>query len=336
VKYESKEWGAVPELLRTEWALSLGGLRLRAGRVPWQDPLGYIAGGLFDGVEASVDAGAGEFHAAAFYTGFLYKKTARITMTDEEAAAAALPLDYGDFAGTYLAPRRLLAAAGFEHPGIAETLRLKTALIAQYDLRPEELRLHTGYLAARAALPLGSSLTASAGAAAELILTDRDGRLTQALAFAGDLGLDWALPTAIPDRLSLLGRYSSGGGSTGSPVVGAFTPVTTEPQGRVLRAKLSSLSMIQAAWRARLRRDLSLSAEAAWFIRGDPAAWKGRPSGPSGRLLGAEFFAETHWSPVPDLQLRLGGGAFLPALGNTAPSDPPFWRVELGLLLAAY
>ena len=333
---EREEWSAAPELLRTELTLRpAGGLVLRAGRLPWEDPLGFIAGGLFDGAAFTAAQGEGEWSAALFYTGLLYKRAANITITEAEEAAWAEPLD-GSRPRSYFASRRLLAALGWEHPGIAELLSLRTALILQCDLRPAAdlaggPRFHSGYLAASAYLPLGDMWSASAGAVLEAALSSKTaegGALENGVALAGEAALSFFPPTDFPDRVTLLGRFSSG---SAGPFA-AFVPVTTEPQGRILRAKLSGLSMIRASWEARLHRSFTLTAEASSFM----SAAESGGNGEGVRVLGTEFFAEALWSPLSDLQLRLGGGAFAPALGNASPGDPLRWRVKLDLLLAVY
>jgi len=40
------------------------------------------------------------------------------------------------------------------------------------------------------------------------------------------------------------------------------------------------------------------------------------------------------WSPASDLQINLGGGIFLPSLGNVAPNEKNFWRIEINAIFS--
>ena len=53
-------------------------------------------------------------------------------------------------------------------------------------------------------------------------------------------------------------------------------------------------------------------------------------------FLGNEFFARLLWSPASDLQISLGGGIFLPSMGNVAPKVDNLWRVELGVVFSLF
>ena len=129
----------MPELLRTEFLLKeLGlfnlGTELRIGRQYYSDPLGYIADGLFDGLRLTLRTGSGSFSAGAWYTGLLYKKRAIIEMTAEEQVSYSKAVDYGDFMGTYFAPRRIVSALDWEHPSLAGLLNTRFSLLGQFDI----------------------------------------------------------------------------------------------------------------------------------------------------------------------------------------------------------
>ena len=116
--YTDENWSFVPELLRTEFTWLFDNADFRAGRMFYSDPLGFIAEGLFDGARFSFDTMLGTFSAGAWYTGFLYKKRANISMTAGELSNYHAELDYGDFSNTYFAPSRFFAALEWEHPGL--------------------------------------------------------------------------------------------------------------------------------------------------------------------------------------------------------------------------
>jgi hypothetical protein len=84
---------------------------------------------------------------------------------------------------------------------------------------------------------------------------------------------------------------------------------------------------------------MSLTAEWAYFIRTDtvsfyddrePERLKGE-----GYFLGAELWGAVRWTPLPDLALSLGGGAFFPGLGDAFSSGAALrWKAALTLILS--
>ena len=77
----------------------------------------------------------------------------------------------------------------------------------------------------------------------------------------------------------------------------------------------------------------------SYFITSDKGTYLGYPllgKASSGHFLGNEFFARLFWSPVSDLQVNLGGGAFLPSMGNAASKAEIAWRVELNLIFSLF
>jgi len=315
IDYERDVIRFVPELLRTEFTWLFGIGDLKAGRIYYSDPLGFIANGLFDGARVSIPTEAGTFSAAAMYSGLLYKRRANITMTAEETEAYAREPDIDDFAGTYFAPGRFAAALEWEHLSLGP-LQVRAALLGQFDTGGG---LHSQYIAAKIALPL-RAITFDLGACLELIQNDG----TFETAAAAELGLYAALPTPLQDRLSFTARYSGG----------AFLPLTTREQGDILKAKLSGLSLVSLDYTARLFPTFAAGISTTYFIRSDLETYTAYPiTGDSdGYFLGNEFFVRLMWSPFSDLQINLGGGIFLPSLGDAAPDADAAWRVELNLI----
>jgi len=324
--YENETWSAAPELLRTEFSTRAGSLVFALGRVQYTDPLGFIADGLFDGARLTYDTEqAGTFNLGAFYTGLLSKKRINITMTGEELDSFNSEIDYSDFAGSYFAPRRFIAALGWQHPGLGEFIRAKAAIISQSDLG--DSRLHSQYLALNFAAPVNLFVFGLGGA---LELIENDGDI--GLGLAGELVVSCNLPTAAEDVLSLRGRFSSGTTEDGD--IKAFLPVTTIYQGEALKAKLSGLSILSLDYLARVNKNFSASLISSYFIRSDLATYA--LYGDEGYFLGNEFFGRLIWSPVSDIQLNLGGGIFLPSMGNASPKADPVWRIDLNIILALY
>jgi len=293
----------IPELLRTElsWRFDIGDLK--AGRMYYVTPLPFIAEGLFDGARFSLDTAMGSFSIGAMYTGLLYKKRANIAMTENEQSSNSSKLDYSNFSSTYFAPKRIIPVVGWEYPNLLDIIRVRLALLGQFDLSDE--KLNSQYLAARLTMPV-KAFVIDLGGCLETI-QDSGGF---EVAFAGELGFGWMLPVFAQSQLSLLGRYSSG----------AFQPVTTMPQGEVFKKRLSGLSMISLDYTARFNRYVSAGLSSSFFA----------DSGAS--FLGNEFFGKLYWSPASDLWLNLGGGLFIPYKENTGN----LWRLELNAVFSLY
>ena len=144
----------------------------------------------------------------------------------------------------------------------------------------------------------------------------------------------WNLPTELDNRLSLFGRFSSG--KVGDSSLAAFVPINTRYQGDVLRAKPSGISIISLDYSARLHRTLAAGLTGSYIILSDKGTYQGVIPGKDGYLLGAELYGRLLWSPISDLSLNLGGGIFLPSLGNADPNADLQWRVELSAVIALY
>ena len=323
--FQNNPWSAIPELLRTEFSWGFGNSEIKLGRMHYGDPMGFIAQGLFDGAQFSAGTKAGNFSAGAWYTGLLYKKRTEITMTGDELNSFYSDLDYSHFYNTYFAPKRVIAALGWEHPGLKDFLRARFDILGQFDLEGTEL--HSQYAALKVSMPIGNFFF-DLGGCFELIENKSD----IGIGLAGELGIAWMLPTPIDDRLLLLGRFSSGELSGSS--INAFLPVTTSYQGEVLKVKLSALSKIGLDYLVKFHKTVSADISSFYFIQSDKGTvtWLGS----DGYFLGNEFFGRLIWSPVSDVLINLGGGVFLPRLGNAAPDADLLWRVELNLVLSLY
>ena len=319
----------VPELFRTDIRFRFGeSMVLRAGRMNYVDALGFIAGGLFDGAQFSLDALGGTVSAGLWYTGLLYKKTAHITMTADEALSYSENLDYSNFTDTYFAPRRLLFALDWSNPNITEWLRLKACLIGQFDLSGNEYLFHSQYLAVKAVIPYKNFVFDLGGC---FELSEADGKT--GVSFAGELGAAWSPPLSIENQLALLFRFSSG---KVNDSLTAFVPVTTEFHGDVLRVKLSGISMIRLDYTARLNEQFLLNVASSYFVLSDLVTYQGLPTGKEGNFLGNEFYGRVIWAPVSDLRLNVGGGVFLPSLGNADSGGKVLWRVDIGVALVIF
>jgi len=324
--WENSVMTVIPELLRTDFSWSFDNGEFKLGRMYYTDPLGFIATGLFDGANVSLDVGGGSVSFGAWYTGLLYKERANITMTQMEQRSYGALMDYSNFADTYFAPRRVLSAFGWEHQGLAEHIRVKLALLGQFDLAGEN-SLHSQYLEGKVSVPVNLFVFDLGGCLELIEFADE-----KKIALAGVMGISCMFSAA---RLSLSGRYSSG---VIQDSLTAFLPLTNVYQGDILQAKLSGLSVVSLDYLGRLRRTLSAGLAASCFIRSDLGTYAYPFSAVTrdGYIVGTEFFGHLWWNPVSDIQLNFGGGAFLPSLGNMAPDAFPSLRAEIGLILTLY
>jgi hypothetical protein len=326
---------ALPELGRTElvWAAAPS-LYLRLGRQRLQDATGLVAAGLFDGVAAGFSAAGSRFSAGVWYTGLLYNKTADIVMTLRDRSDYAKPFDLGWHEG-YFASRRALVSFEWEKPDISPRSALALGLLGQFDLNGGEDRLHTQYLYARFISRFASSLEFQADAVFGAGLEFQAGEDPDwGVFFAGGLGLAWT-PHA-DQRLSLRGLYSTPSLDAG---LRPFAPVSSVAQGQVFSPSLAGLSAFRAAYTLRPLSALSLTGEASYFIRSDTVSFADSREPDNlqeeGYFLGLEAYASAVWTPLPDLALTLGGGAFFPGLGDAFTEKTAIrWKAALGLILS--
>jgi len=331
------EFTIVPQLLRTEFIYNFGeGKELKAGRMDYADPLGFIANGLFDGAQFSFNIGnIGTLGIGAWYTGLLYKRNAKITLSGDDWTSYYTMLDYSQFMDTYFSSRRLIAAVDWDYPDVTDWLRLKAALIGQFDFNGFADKYHSQYLMVKGTIPF-EKFVFDLGFCVEMAEIKKeyaDSKLKTG--FAGELGIGWMPPTAMRDRLTFTGRFSTGTTKDDGAFT-AFAPITTETQGDVLLAKLSGLSMLRLDYTARPMDSLTFYIASSYFILSDLGTYKGFPAERNGHFLGNEFSGRLIWSPYSDLRLNLGGGIFLPVLGNTDSKSDPLWRVELSAILVIF
>jgi len=321
----------IPELLRTEFSFRSSALVVKAGRMYHSDPLGLIASGLFDGARVSYDSSVGSFYVGGWYTGLLYKKRINIEMTAADYEQTNVPLDTDNYWNAYFAPKRMLAGLGWEHLSLGGEASASAALLGQFDLSSGEA-LNSQYIAGKVSLPV-KAFSFGLGGGFELIQQENK----FGTGFVAELGLGFVPPIPLSSKLSLLARYASG--ETGGNAY-AFLPVTTVGQGNILGAKLSGVTMIQADYIAHLNNTFSAGISSSYFIRNDLKTYIGYPlpeeKNNGGNSLGNEFFARILWSPYSDIHANLGGGIFLPSMGDAAPNAGNNWRVELNVILLLY
>ncbi|MCL2881088.1 MAG: hypothetical protein FWF29_12665, partial [Treponema sp.] len=232
--------------------------------------------------------------------------------------------NWADFANTYAAPPRVLAALYGEFPGIPDGRgHLYAGLLAQFDLSNAQERFNTQYLLLRHSLSY-KSLDLNLAGAIELENTKAKG-IAGAYAVSLEGGL--LLPAALRSRLSLTLNWASGEG----PDAAAYFPIVREAQGMVFQPQFSGMMTIRAQYEARFFQSLSGNLGARYFIRTDTSSYVDPDLTDSSYFIGAELYAGLLWIPFSDLSFFLNGGAFLPKTGSAMTSDAPVrWLVNLG------
>jgi len=330
IGFKNGPFAIIPELTRTDVSLNFGNVNLNVGRMFYSDPLGITADGLFDGARVSFNTRNGDIRIGGWYTGLLYRDRASITMTPNELKSSNVEINYDDFANTYFAPKRFLAALEYDHPSIAGFIELKTSILTQYDLSDDNLNSH--YLTFALTVP-GKKVVLDLGGCFELI--DYKDKITPA--FAADVGFTYILPTKLERHIKLSARYSSG--VSEDETFGAFLPITTITQGEIPEAKFSGLSMLSLDFTGRLAKLLSANLSFTYFVRNDKGTYRYYPvteENLDGFFLGAEVFGRFIWTLSSEIRLNVGTGVFLPMLGDVAPEADILWRTKLNLAISLY
>jgi len=321
----------IPELTRTDVSFNFGNINLNAGRMFYGDPLGITANGLFDGARVSFITPNGNFRAGAWYTGLLYRERAAIAMTINELKSSNAEVSFDDFAGTYFAPPRILAAVEYDHPSINGFVGLKTSILAQFDAGED--KLNSQYFTAVLSVP-GKYVIFDLGGCFELI--EYNDKTIPAL--AADVGLTFMLPTKLEKHIKLSARYSSG--VSEDETIGAFLPITTVSQGELVEAKFSGLTLLSLDYTGRLSKSTSMNMAFTYFIRNDLGTYRYYPTTEEdveeGFFLGAEIFARFVWNISSGIRLNLGTGVFLPVLGDVSPEADILWRTKINLVFSIY
>nr|AGS54161.1 hypothetical protein [uncultured bacterium contig00051] len=331
----------VPELLRTELAMRFGAWGLKAGRISYSHPVNFLADGLFDGVHVSNSSAMGRFGLGALYTGLIYKKTLNIQMTAADRERNSAPFAYDNFAGTYSAPKRFLALLDWEHPSIGEFLWLRASLTGQFDLNENSQpqggeKLHSQYLSLKGSFHAGQFLFEIGGifGTAQTVTADDGGSFN--IALAGELGVNWTLPSNFHSRLLFTLRYASG---KQNDTLGAFAPITAKYYGEIFEVQLTGITVFGMDYAARLTSKLGASLAALYFVRNDLVTANNYPItavNNEGYFLGGEFFGRVIWSPFSDLQCVIGAGAFIPAMGDVWQDQKALLKMELSLIFAVF
>jgi hypothetical protein len=336
MKYHYEAWTPVPEITRfmLNWR-PFPGFSVDAGRIQFSDFNMVLAAGLFDGAAGVLALGNTRLSLGVYYTGLVFKDTADIIMTGGDIEDYITDLDYHDLGGTYFASRRLLAAAAWEVPSLLGSPHgFFLQGFAQFDLNGRDERLNSQYLSFRFLFSPAPVLDLSLGGIGGLAQWTGSGASDGAeFSFALFADVSWIPPSPIGDIAALGFRWGSG---RINETIGPLRPVNTLGQGNVLGTELSGVMIIKAAYTVQVLRSLSLNFDARYFLRSDDKTYTNRHLKSSGETaLGAEFYAAMTWTPLADISVIFGGGAFFPGMGNAFNTDAPVqWKTALSLLFS--
>ena len=293
-------------------------MSLQAGRIEYADPLEFAATGLFDGVRFEIDLPLGAISVAAFYTGFLYKESALITMTPNDEEKYDEPWGKGNI-GAYFASRRFLSAVRWDVP-LGETFTLSAEVLAQFDLNADD-DLHSQYAELNLVFYPLSTMELTAGGLFETMQTG--GNFYSAFGFLAGMRMD--MPGSLNDGLNASFKFTSGPWNDNSI---AFTPISSVSQGDIFPGTISGLAFPSADYSVRIHRTLFAEGSLRYYIRTYSV------SGTDGNLYGAEMWASLAWQPLEDIRLTVGGGMFFPGLGNVFKDTDPSWKINAALTLS--
>jgi hypothetical protein len=326
-------WEVRPELTRfmVIWR-PFPGLTVNGGRFRFDDFNQALAEGLFDGAAGMFALGNTRLSLGAYYTGLLFKGSADVVMTGEDILDYGRELDYNDFAGTYFASRRLLAAAAWEIPSLfGGPHGLFLQGLAQFDLNGRENKLDTQYFSFQFLYSPTPVFEVILGGIAGFAERSGDADLGFGLLIDGS----WIPPTPVGDMVTLGAHWGSG---RINKVVGPLRPVTALSQGNVLRPELPGIILIRAGYTVQVAESLSLNLDARYFLRNDTETYLNPDlelKVSEKKALGAEIYAAATWVPMMDISVIFGGGAFFPGTGNAFVSGAPvLWKSALSLLVS--
>jgi hypothetical protein len=205
---------------------------------------------------------------------------------------------------------------------LGEFNALSLEVLAQFDLNGDEKALHSQYGEVQAEFFPASKLGVSAGVLFET-MENGDGEFTAAFGMLASLKTD--VPGFLDDGLSVTMKFTSG---QWNDTFTSFAPLNSPAQGTIFSEPLSGLALISADYTVKLPQSLFANGALRYFIR----TFNGNED--EGYMYGAELWASLVWQPLDDLRFSLGGGLFVPGLGNIYPDGSGAWKVAAALTLS--
>jgi hypothetical protein len=297
------------------------------GRVPFKDALGFVADGNFDGGNVIFSSGNHIFSGGAFYTGLLYKETAKILMSNEDRE------DYVN--SDYFAPGHYLFSIGYDYSG--SNVDIGFNVLRQADIHKDVL-LQSFYLLEKFSLRPTDTINININTAMGVVIMF-DGLFQ--LGFAPSLSVFYMPHGIFPGRLGFETIWYSGNLDNKKEM-----PVITRKQiGYIYNPELTNLLSLKAQYLANLTKSFSFETSLALFARTStdliPNYWFysefENAANDNKYLLGEEFVFTVICSPVSDLSFNIGTGLFFPDSGMDnvySELSPVTWDIRLGLLMS--
>jgi hypothetical protein len=299
--YEEEEWDGRLDLGRFQATLRpRPGFRIDAGRVSYSDVSGFVAHGLFDGARFAYAFKSVNFQVGGFYTGFLNKERADISMSDADAEDAVDE-------DVYFAPSRALATVSMDVPSFIARMNASVEFVGQFDLRGREDVVHSQYLCFSLAGPVNtlvsfmSSLATGFAEAADL-------ETSPSLAFRSELSV--FPPGGLADRAYLGLKWASGD----SGAIDSFLPVKGLNAGSVFNAGLSGIAAFKGGYFVRILEMLSADLSTTLFLREGGGVQDPELDAESDdSFLGAEMYGDVIFAPSSEFAFTGGAGVFIPS-----------------------
>jgi len=275
------------------------------GRVSFSDSLGMTAFGFFDGIKAETSIPAGSLKTAFLFTGLLYKETAQIMMTENDA------FNFVD--NNYFASNRFFANIRYDMP-LLDYYTLSLETLFQFDLNGSDDYLYSQY--GMAMMEFFPENKAGVAVGALLEVMERKDEVNAAFGALARL------------RMTIPGSFDSGIRVTCKFTSGNFTPINSPAMGLIFSETISGLALISADYTTRIKSDLLTNALVQYFFRtsNDPLL--------DGRVYGCEIQASIAWQPFDDLRASFGGGLFLPGMGNVYSDTQAIWKIKASLTMS--
>ena len=312
----------VPELSRFTVSYRSGqGFIFEAGRTTYTDTLGITASGFFDGARMELHLREGNLSIGAFYTGLLYKETAKIRMTEGDIDNYHSSWNWESFEN-YFAPKRFLTSLRWNIP-IGQANEFSAEVLAQFDVTDNEKKINSQYTMIKAAFYPQNSFMVSSGFVFET-KQNENGEFFFALGALANLRID--LSTKVNSWLGITAKFTTG---SSEEISKSFLPVNSVPQGMIFQDSISGLALIGLDYNIKIINNLFADCAFRYFIRTYDAPLS------DGNFYGGELWASLAWQPLDDVRATFGAGAFFPGLGNAYPADTAaMFKISAGLILS--
>jgi hypothetical protein len=309
----------LPELSRFSFTYRANQRSFEAGRVEYADVLGQTASGLFDGLRFKTATPVGNVSIGAFYTGLLYKETAKIIMTGNDAVEYAEPVEGFK---NYCASKRSFAFGRFDIP-LFEYHNLIFEVLAQFDMNGNDEKLNSQYAQIVLEFFTQKNMKISGGFVFETIENENSDFTA---AYGALAAIETDMPGSLNDSLKLTAKFSSG--QRDEKFTG-FVPLSSITQGMIFSGTFSGLWQAKVDYAVRILPSLFAEINASYFGR----TYSETDS--DGNLYGGEIWASLAWQPLEDIRVTLGGGVFIPGTGNAYPAGTDnMWKINAGLSIS--